>query len=86
MGYSLLCYSLFTFISYFAPNVETIIALRFLACLGIGGVWPSAVALAPSTTNTVENPSTKQRLRPIAGRRSAIAPAEGPSAAVRPAT
>jgi SHS family sialic acid transporter-like MFS transporter len=45
MGLSLLCYSVFTFASYFAPDVETIILLRFLACLGIGGVWPSAVAL-----------------------------------------
>lgn len=45
MGCSLLCYSAFTLATWFAPTVQTAAALRFLACLGIGGVWPSAVAL-----------------------------------------
>lgn len=40
-----LCYSLFTLGCYFAKSAEAMIALRFLACLGIGGVWPNAVAL-----------------------------------------
>lgn len=45
MGASVLCYSLFTFGCYFAEGAEAMLALRFLACLGIGGVWPNAVAL-----------------------------------------
>ncbi len=42
---SVLCYSLFTLIAYFNSSAELMLALRFLACLGVGGVWPNAVAL-----------------------------------------
>jgi MFS family permease len=42
---SVLCYSLFAFAGYFAASAEEMLALRFLACLGVGGVWPNAVAL-----------------------------------------
>lgn len=42
---SVLCYSLFTLAGYFNTNAETMLVLRFLACMGIGGVWPNAVAL-----------------------------------------
>jgi MFS family permease len=45
MGLSVLCYSGFTFGCSFAGAAELMLALRFLACLGIGGVWPNAVAL-----------------------------------------
>ncbi len=45
MGLAVLCYSLLTFAGYFAQAAEVMLALRFLACLGIGGVWPNAVAL-----------------------------------------
>jgi SHS family sialic acid transporter-like MFS transporter len=46
MGWSVLCYSLFTGAAYFARDPHTLWVLRFAACLGIGGVWPNAVALA----------------------------------------
>jgi SHS family sialic acid transporter-like MFS transporter len=39
------CYSSFTLACYFAASVDGMLALRFLACLGVGGVWPNAVAL-----------------------------------------
>jgi len=45
LGVSVLCYSLFTFAGYFATSLEQHLVLRFLACLGIGGTWPAAVAL-----------------------------------------
>jgi MFS family permease len=45
MGAAVLCYSLFTLGCYFAPDAGTMLVVRFLACLGIGGAWPSAVAL-----------------------------------------
>lgn len=45
MGLSVLCYSLFTLVCFFADTAEAMLGLRFLACLGIGGVWPNAVAL-----------------------------------------
>lgn len=45
MAGAVLCYSLFTFAGYFATTLEQHIVLRFLACMGIGGSWPGAVAL-----------------------------------------
>jgi MFS family permease len=46
MAASVLCYSVVTGITYFATDPVVIWGLRFVACLGIGGAWPSAVALA----------------------------------------
>jgi MFS family permease len=45
MGLSVLCYSVMTLACYFASDASWMLVLRFLACLGIGGVWPNAVAL-----------------------------------------
>jgi MFS family permease len=45
LGWSVLCLAGFTLASYPAGTPEVLMALRFLACLGIGGVWPNAVAL-----------------------------------------
>lgn len=45
MALSVLCYSIVTGVSYFAGDPYTLLVLRFVACLGIGGVWPNAVAL-----------------------------------------
>ena len=46
MGWSILCYSLVTGIGYFAQSPEQLLVLRFIACLGVGGMWPTGVALA----------------------------------------
>ncbi len=46
MAASILCYSLITGVSYFATSLEQLFVLRFIACLGIGGMWPNGVALA----------------------------------------
>jgi MFS family permease len=45
MAVSILCYSLITGLGYFATSPEQLLVLRFLACLGIGGMWPTGVAL-----------------------------------------
>jgi MFS family permease len=45
MGAAVLCYSIFALGCYFADTPEVMLLLRVLACLGIGGVWPNAVAL-----------------------------------------
>jgi MFS family permease len=45
MGLSVLCYSGLTFACYFVSDPWIMLALRGLACMGIGGVWPNAVAL-----------------------------------------
>ena len=46
MGLSILCYSLLSFAAYFVTSPEQFLLLRFLACMGIGGIWPNGVALA----------------------------------------
>jgi SHS family sialic acid transporter-like MFS transporter len=45
MSASVLCYSFVTLACYMATSAGEMLALRFVACLGIGGVWPNAVAL-----------------------------------------
>ena len=45
LGWSILCYSTLTGASAFARAPEQLLVLRFLSCLGVGGVWPNGVAL-----------------------------------------
>ena len=45
MAASVLCYSLFTLAGYFADDARAAPRPAFLACLGVGGAWPGAVAL-----------------------------------------
>jgi MFS transporter, SHS family, sialic acid transporter len=46
LGVSVLFYSLFAGMGAFVRTQEQMLALRFLVGLGVGGVWPNAVALA----------------------------------------
>ena len=46
MGLSILCFSSVTGISYFVTSLEQLVLLRWIACMGIGGMWPNGVALA----------------------------------------
>lgn len=45
MGTSILCYSIFTGLGWLARSPGDLLALRFIASLGIGGMWPAGVAL-----------------------------------------
>jgi MFS family permease len=45
LGLSVLWCSLFTLAGYPVNSPELLMVLRFVACMGIGGVWPNAVAL-----------------------------------------
>ena len=45
MGWSVVCYSAVTGLSYFSRSPELLWILRFVACLGVGGMWPNGVAL-----------------------------------------
>lgn len=56
MGYSILCYSLLHGAVYFAPTLETILWLRFLACFGVGGMWPTGVALVSEVWSNASRP------------------------------
>src|SRR5687768_11234952 len=56
MGTSILCYSLITGLGYFAHAPEQLLVLRFLACLGIGGMWPTGVALVREALPNLSRP------------------------------
>jgi len=56
MGLSILCYSGFTLACYAADSIPAMFVLRFLACLGIGGVWPNAVALVAEAWPSASRP------------------------------
>lgn len=56
MGTSILCYSVGTGLCYFARDPYTLLVLRFFACLGVGGVWPSAVSLSVEALPRVSKP------------------------------
>lgn len=45
MAVSIACYSLFSFLSIYSPTVEAFWILRFITCMGIGGMWPNGMAL-----------------------------------------
>jgi MFS family permease len=57
MTWSILCYSLFTGVCYFAAQPWHLGALRFIAALGMGGEWALGVALVME--------SWPARLRPL---------------------
>lgn len=56
MGLSILWQSAFTLLCYLANSPEFLLVLRFLACMGIGGVWPNAVALVAEAWPDVSRP------------------------------
>jgi MFS family permease len=56
MGLSVLTYSLIAGICYFAQTPEQLLVLWFLACTGVGGVWPNGVSLASEALPGVSRP------------------------------
>lgn len=56
MGLSVVCYSLFALAGYFATDARAMLAFRFAACLGVGGVWPNAVALVAEAWPNASRP------------------------------
>ena len=57
MAWSILCYSSFTGAGYFINTPEQMAALRFLAGLGVGGLWPNAVSLVSEYWSEVSRPT-----------------------------
>ena len=55
---SVLCYSLGALACHECTSAEGMLALRFLACLGVGGVWPNAVALVAEAWPDASRPLT----------------------------
>jgi MFS family permease len=58
MGLSILCFALFTGAGVFAQTVEQLTALRFLAGLGVGGMWPAGVTLVAEAWPESSRPLT----------------------------
>ncbi|MFO0797105.1 MAG: MFS transporter [Gemmataceae bacterium] len=53
-----LCYSLGALACYFCDSAPLMLALRFAACMGVGGVWPNAVALVAEVWPGASRPVT----------------------------
>src|SRR5439155_3162022 len=58
MSVSILTYSAFATATYFAQSPIQFAALWFLACLGVGGMWPNGVALVSEAWSNLSRPMT----------------------------
>lgn len=56
MGLSILCFTVMSGMGYFARSTEELLAYRFIACLGVGGMWPNGIALASEAWSDVSRP------------------------------
>lgn len=57
MGASILCYTVVTGQMYFCKSPEQLLVLRFISCLGVGGMWPNGVALVAEAWSEVSRPA-----------------------------
>lgn len=53
---SILCYSLVSGAAYFAQSPLQLLLLRFVACMGVGGMWPNGVALVSEAWSKMSRP------------------------------
>ncbi|MFP6674552.1 MAG: MFS transporter, partial [Pirellulaceae bacterium] len=56
MSCSILCYSLFAAMTWYAQSAQSLLVLRFLTCMGIGGMWPNGIALLSEAWPNVSRP------------------------------
>ena len=56
MALSILCYSVFSAATYFVESPTSLLVLRFLTCLGVGGMWPNGIALIAEAWPNVSRP------------------------------
>lgn len=56
MALSILCYSIVTGVTFFVSAPWQLLVLRFVACLGVGGMWPNGVALISEAWSDVSRP------------------------------
>ena len=56
MALSILCYSVFSGLTYFVETPLQLFALRFLTCMGVGGMWPNGIALVSEAWPNVSRP------------------------------
>jgi MFS family permease len=56
MGASIFCFSTFSGLGYFVATPEQLLLLRVLSGLGVGGMWPTGVALASEAWSDASRP------------------------------
>ena len=56
MAASIFCYSVFSLVSSFVQSPAQLLILRFLTCMGIGGMWPNGIALLSEAWASVSRP------------------------------
>ncbi len=56
MGFSILTYSLFSAAAWFSDSPWMLCLCWFLACLGVGGMWPNGVALVSEAWASLSRP------------------------------
>lgn len=56
MSLSILCYSVVTGLTYWVADPWQLLVLRFIACMGVGGMWPNGVALVSEVWSDVSRP------------------------------
>jgi len=56
MGASIFCFSIFSGLGYLAATPEQLLLLRVLSGLGVGGMWPTGVALASEAWSDASRP------------------------------
>jgi MFS transporter, SHS family, sialic acid transporter len=56
MGASIFCFSLFSAVGYFSATPEQLLLSRFLAAMGVGGMWPTGVSLASEAWSEASRP------------------------------
>jgi MFS family permease len=56
MAASITCFSLFSGLGYFVATPEQLLLLRFISGMGVGGMWPTGVALASEAWSDASRP------------------------------
>ncbi len=56
MGCAILTYSLLSGLCAFAPTAELLLLGWYLACTGVGGMWPNAIALVSEVWSNLSRP------------------------------
>ena len=56
MTLAILCYSSASLIAYWAQTPEQMWIIRFIVCMGVGGMWPNGVALISEAWPTASRP------------------------------
>ncbi len=56
IAFSILTYSVLSGLTYYVQSPAQLLILRFLTCMGVGGMWPNGVALVSEAWSTLSRP------------------------------